>query len=153
MGGRLLVRSFHWADSVHAVARLHRSGVKPHDRNTADDRSGKPQNHDVAGEYAVRDAAFGNFWGSGFKPQPTIGNALCFDRSGGVSDHELDLFRERIRGVREFVQQIRAIQETLARWPRCPNYKSLIGAKGRSPISSRPDDCVKVDIVGRCRLS
>jgi hypothetical protein len=84
------------------------------------------------GEYAVRYTAYGSFWRSESKPQPTLGNAFCFDRSGRDSDG-LDLFPAKIRGVREFVQNLRVVEGTLARWPRCPDFKELAGA--RAPIT------------------
>jgi hypothetical protein len=96
------------------------------------------------GEYAVRYTAFGNFWGPGYEPQPTGGNAFCFDGSGGVADGSLDLFPVRIRGVREFVQNVRVVEGTLARWPRCPNFDGLAGARGRYRVCTNPD--VSTDI-------
>jgi len=90
------------------------------------------------GEYAVRYTAYGSFWGPKSKPQATLGNAFCFDRSGGVSDG-LDLFPVTIRGVREFVQNTRVVEGTLARWPRCPDFKELAGASSRYRVCTNPD--------------
>ena len=90
------------------------------------------------GAYAVRYTAFGTFWGPGFKPQATLGNAFCFDRSGGVSDG-LDLFPVRIRDVQEFVQNIGVVHDALARWPRCPDFTDLTGPQGRYRLCTNPD--------------
>jgi hypothetical protein len=95
------------------------------------------------GAYAVRYTAYGSFWGPGFKPQPTLSNAFCFDGSGSVS-HGLDLFPPRIRGVREFVANIGVVEQTLAGWPKCPGFNELVGANGRYRVCTNPD--VSTDI-------
>jgi hypothetical protein len=95
------------------------------------------------GEYAVRYAAYGRLRGPGFDPQPTGGNSFCFDASGDVRGG-LALFPAKIRGVRDFVQNIRVIGESLARWPRCPDFQSLSGANARYRVCTNPD--VSTDI-------
>lgn len=90
------------------------------------------------GEYAVRYTAFGTFWGPDYKAQATLSNAFCFDKSGRDS-HGLDLFPVSIRNVRDFVQNIRVVQRTLERWPRCPEFKDLTGADGRYRVCTNPD--------------
>lgn len=96
------------------------------------------------GDYAVRWTAYGNFWGPGFQPQATLSNSFCFNGSGSDSEG-LDLFPVRIRNVREFVQNIQVIQDTLEEWPRCPDYKDRVDTTGRRyRVCTNPD--VSTDI-------
>lgn len=90
------------------------------------------------GDYAVRYTAFGSFWDPRDSSQATLANAFCFDGSGGVSDG-LDLFPVRIQNVQDFVQNIGTVQDTLAQWPRCPNFKDLTGPRGRYRLCTNPD--------------
>lgn len=90
------------------------------------------------GAYAVRYTAYGTFWGPGFKAQPTLNNAFCFDGSGSASDG-LELVQPRIRSVREFVANIGVVERTLAGWPRCPGFSDLVGANGRYRVCTNPD--------------
>lgn len=90
------------------------------------------------GEYAVRYSAYGRLWGPGVEAQPTIGNSLCFDESGDV-DGGLVLIPVKIRGVREFIQNIRMIRDSLARLPRCPDFQRLSGATARYRVCTNPD--------------
>jgi hypothetical protein len=90
------------------------------------------------GEYAVRYTAYGRLWGQGIEPQASGGNSFCFDQSGDVRGG-LALFPVKIRSVREFVQNIRMVRDSLASWPRCPGFRDLSGSDARYRICTNPD--------------
>ena len=82
------------------------------------------------GEYSVRYSAYGRLWGPEFGSGASGANSFCFDKSGDVRGG-LVLFPVKIRSVREFVQNIRVIRDSLANWPRCPDFLVRSGAIAR----------------------
>ena len=77
------------------------------------------------GRHAVR-------WTASDRPLPGgvveigWGNSFCFDGvSGEISHGPQRVFPIRVRRVRDFIENIRDIEQELARWPRCPDYLEL----------------------------
>ena len=90
------------------------------------------------GEYSVRYTAYGRLWGAEFGPGASGANSFCFDKSGDVRGG-LVLFPVKIRSVREFVQNIRVLHDSLASWPRCPDFLVRSGALARYRVCTNPD--------------